>query len=62
MLVQIECKEVGMGSWLLNLLSGDIKPKLKKTKINQQTMIKNNKKVKEMGNIARSMGHYPRNK
>ena len=43
-----------------------MKIKTQKTKINQQIIIKNNKKtktkkIKAMGNIAPSMDHYPRN-
>ena len=41
---QKETKQVRMDSWLLKLLSRD--KKIRKTKMNQQTIIKNNKKLK----------------
>ena len=53
MISQKENKQVSMDSWLL---------KLQKTKINQQTIIKNNRKVKAMGKITPTMDHYPRNR
>ena len=39
------------GCWLYKLLSRDMKTK--KTKTNQQIIIKNNRKIKAMGNITR---------
>ena len=45
MISQKDRKQVSMDSWLLKLLSSDMKTK-KKTKINQQTIIKNNRKIK----------------
>ena len=55
-----------MDSLLLKLLSRDMKTK--KAKINQQTIkkkkkkkLKNNRKIKAMGYITRTMDHYPRN-
>ena len=42
-------QQVSMDSWLLKLLLRDMKTKTK-TKINHQTIIKNNRKVKAMGN------------
>ena len=64
MINQKETKLVRIDSLLLKLLSGDMKTK---TKINQQTIIKNNRevknngKVKAMGNITATMDHYLRN-
>ena len=58
MINQRESKQVSMDSWLLKLLSRGMKTK---TKINQQTVIKNNRKVKAMGNETPTMDHYPRN-
>ena len=55
-----------MNSWLLKLLPRDMKTKTK-TKINQQTIIRNhgkiksNRKVKAMGDITPTMDHYLRN-
>ena len=68
MISQKEGKQVSMDSCLLKLLLRDMKAKNKKTKINQQTIIKNcrktknNKKVKAMGKITPTMDHYPRNR
>ena len=64
MISQKDSKQVSMDSWLLKLLSRDMKTK---TKTNQQTIIKknrkikNNRKVKAMGKITPTMDHYPRN-
>ena len=58
MINQKESKQVRIDSWLFQP---------RKTKINQQTIIKNNrklknnKKVKAMRNITPTMDHYPRN-
>ena len=52
---------VNMDFWLLKLLSENHENKKKQTKINQQTAMKNNRKVKAMGNKAPIMDHYPRN-
>ena len=52
-----------MDSWFLKLLPRDINQQT----TNQQTVlknhrkIKNNRKVKAMGNISSTMGHYPKN-
>ena len=43
MISQKDSKQVSMDSWLLKLLSRDMKTK---TKINQQTIIKNNRKIR----------------
>ena len=59
MINQKESKQVSMDSWLLKLLSRDMKTR-QKTKINQQTIIRNNRKVKAMGTITPTMDHYPR--
>ena len=65
MINQKESKQVTMDSLLLKLLSRDMKTK--KAKINQQTIkkkkkkLKNNRKIKAMGYIKRTMDHYPRN-
>ena len=50
-----------MDSWLLKLLSRDMNQETwkQKTKINQQTMTKNNRKVKVVRNITPTMDHYP---
>ena len=66
MISQKDSKQNSMDSWLLKLLSRDMKEK-QKTKTNQQTIItknrkiKNNLKVKVMGKITPTMDHYPRN-
>ena len=55
-----------LGFLIAKLLSRDIKTKTK-TKINQQTIIKNNRKIKNnikvktMGNITSTRDHSPRN-
>ena len=61
---QKDTKQVRMDSWLLKLLSRD--KKIRKTKMNQQTIIKNNKKlknnkIKAIRYIAPNMDHYPSN-
>ena len=55
-----------MDLWLLKLLSRDMKtkPKNKDQPTNNHKKprkIKNNKKVKAVGNITPTMDHYPRN-
>ena len=55
-----------MDSWLLKLLSRDMKTNTKRkdqTRKNHKkiTKIKNRGKIKAMGNIIRTMDHYPRN-
>ena len=60
-------KQGSMDSWLLKLLSRDMKAKTKNkdqpTNNNRNnTKVKNNRKVKEMGNITPTMDHCPRNK
>ena len=67
MISQKDSKQVSMDSWLLKLLSRDMKTKTKNK--DQQTnnhkkknrKIKNNRKVKVMGKITPTMDHYPRN-
>ena len=63
MISQKESKQVSINSWLLKLLSRDMKTKTKKQRstIKQRTIIKNNRKVKVMGSITPTMDHYPRN-
>ena len=67
MISQKEGKQVSMDSCLLKLLLRDMTARNKRTKINQQTIIKdcrklkNNEKVKAMGKITPPMDHYPRN-
>ena len=63
MISQKESKQVSINSWLLKLLSRDMKTKTKKQRstIKQRTIIKNNRKVKAMGSITPTMDHYPRN-
>ena len=63
---QKDTKQVRMDSWLLKLLSRD--KKIRKTKMNQQTITKNNKKlknnkikIKAIRYIAPNMDHYPSN-
>ena len=66
MIKQKESKQVSVDSWLLKLLSRDMRTKTK-TKTNQQTIIKNsreiknNRKVKVMGNVTPTMDHFFRN-
>ena len=66
MISQKDSKQVSMDSWLLKLLSRDMKIKTKNKdqptnnhKIKQKK--KNNRKVKAMGKITTTMDHYPRN-
>ena len=66
MISQKDSKQVSMDSWLLKLLSRDMKTKTKNKdsptnnhKKNRKT--KNNRKVKAMGKITPTMDHYPRN-
>ena len=60
---QKESKQVRMDSWLFKLLLRHMKTK----KINQKTIlksnrkIKNNRKIKAMENITPTMDHYIRN-
>ena len=54
MISQKESKHVSMNSWLLKLLSREIKTK---TKINQQTIMKNNTKIKKQQK-SKSNGKY----
>ena len=66
MIKQKESKQVSVDSWLLKLLSRDMRTKTK-TKTNQQTIIKNsrkiknNRKVKVMGNVTPTIDHFFRN-
>ena len=60
MINQKESKQVRIDSWLLKRLLRDMKSKTE-NKINQQTIIKNNRKIKAKGNITPTMDHYPRN-
>ena len=59
-----ESNQVRMDSWLPKLLPRDLKTK---AKINQETNLKNNRKIKKtrkvkaMGNITPTMDQYPRN-
>ena len=59
MINQKESKQVRIDSWLLKLLSRDMKTKMKNK--DQPTISKNNRKIKAMGSIAPTMDHYPRN-
>ena len=52
MINQKESKQVSMDTWLLKLLLRNMKKKL---------IIKNNTKVKAMGNMSPTMDYYPRN-
>ena len=63
MINQKESKQIRMDSWLLKLLSRDMKKKAK----NKGQPTKNHKKIKygtkikAMGSITPTMDHYPRN-
>ena len=59
MVSQKHSKQLRMGSWLLRLQSIDMKTKMKNK--GQQTIIKNNRKIKEMENITSTMDYCPRN-
>ena len=59
MIYQKKSKQVRMDSWLLNLLSRDKKTKTKNK--DQPRNIKNNRKIKAIGNITPTMDYYPRN-
>ena len=56
-----------MDSWLLKLLSRDMKTKAKdkdqprNNHKKKHRKIKNNRKVKAMGKVTPTMDHYPRN-
>ena len=58
MINQKEIKQVRMDSWLLKVLSRDMKTN-RKNKGQPTNNYKNNGKIKAMENI--SLGHYPRN-
>ena len=60
MLNQNKSKQVKMDYWLLKLLSKDMKTKTK-NKDQPTKNIKNNRKVKAMGNITPTVNQYPRN-
>ena len=61
MISQKDSKQVSMDSWLLTLLSRDMKTKTKNKDQPTSNKIKNNRKVKAMGKITSTMDHYPRN-
>ena len=63
MINQKESKQVSMDSWLLKLLSRNMKTKTKNNDkpTNNHRKIKNNRKVKAMRNITPITDHYPRN-
>ena len=66
MINQKESKQVRIDSWLLKLLSRDMKTKARhKDQLtnNQKNnrKLKNNRKVKAMENITPTMDQYPRN-
>ena len=59
-----ESKQVRIDPWLLQPLSRDMKTKSKDQPaliIKNNRKLKNNRKVKAMGNITPTMDHYPRN-
>ena len=58
MISQKDSKQVSMDSWLLKLLSRDMKTKTKNKDL--ATIIKNNRKIKAMGKITPTMHYYPR--
>ena len=66
MISQKDSKQVSMDSWLLKLLSRDMKTKTKnkdqpRNNHKKNRKIKNNRKVKAMGKITPTMDHYHRN-
>ena len=66
MISQKESKQVSMDSWLLKLLSRDMKTKTKNkdqptNNHKNNRKIKNNRKLKAMGKVTPTMDHYPRN-
>ena len=66
MISQKDSQQVSMDSWLLKLLSRDMKTKTKNkdqptNNHKKNRKIKNNRKVKAMGKITLAMDHYPRN-
>ena len=66
MISQKESKQVSMDSWLLKLLSRDMKTKTENkdqptNNHKKNRKIKDNRKVKAMGKITPNMDHYPRN-
>ena len=66
MISQKDSKQVSMDSWLLKLLSRDMKTKTKnkdqpRNNHKKNRKIKNNRKVKAMGKITPTMDHYRRN-
>ena len=63
---QNDSKQVSMDSWLVKLLSRDMKTKTKNkdqstNNHKKNRKIKNNRKVKATGKITPTMDHYPRN-
>ena len=58
MINQKKNKKLKMSYWLLKLLPRNIKTN---NKINQEIIIKNNSKIKAIGNIIPTMDHYSRN-
>ena len=65
MISQKDSKQVSMDSWLLKLLSRDMKIKTKNkdqpTNNHKKNRKKKTRKVKAMGKITTTMDHYPRN-
>ena len=65
MINQKESKQVRMVSWLLKLLSRDMKTKTK-TMSNKKINIKHNRKIRAIGNVTFTVpeisDHCPRNK
>ena len=60
-----ESKQVRIDPWLLQPLSRDMKTKSKDQPaliMKNNRKLKNNRKVKAMGNITPTMDHYPRNR
>ena len=61
MISQKGSKHVRIDSWLLKLLSRDMKTKAQNKDQPTKNHKKNNRKIKAMGNITPTMDHYPRN-
>ena len=65
MISQKESKQVKMGSWMVRLLTRDMKTKTKSkeqptSNHKKNRKIKNNRKIKPMENITPATDHYSR--
>ena len=61
MISQKDSKQVSMDSWLLKLLSRNMKTKIKNKDQPTNNHKEKNTKVKATGKITPTMDHYPRN-